>query len=574
MHHYFCGRKQLPHLVTPRTVPLYVFIMEKHELLYDRKPDLSYLHVFGALCYPTNDSEDLGKVKAKADVGLVPQPPSSIPFVPSIRDDWDTMLQLLFDEYFHHPLCVDHPVPEVATLDHIEAIQEELNEFERLEVWELVPRLDRVMIITYKTQVIFFKFQFKETTNKTLFSQLINGAKVQVGQTNLITTKLNGTKKFIDEVGFDPLAPLESITPVEYNKAIRIFLAFAAHMNMVVYQMDVKTAFWNGILREEVYVSQPNGFVDPQNPNHVYKLKKALYGLKQAPRAWYDLFSLFLLFQKFSKGTVDPTLCINREGKDILLKSMMGKLSFFLGLQISQSPIGIFLNQSKFALEIIKKYGMETSDPVDTLMVEKSKLDADTQGKEVNPTGYRRMIGSIRYLTASRPNLQFAVCMYARYQTKPIEKHLHAVKRIFQYLRGTINMDMWYSKDSCIAETSFIDANHAGCQDTRRSTFRSMQLLGDRLVRAVTIKRVYYVEGLNHNLFSVGQFYDADLEVAFSLSPAIQRQANVPQADRSVTTSKELDLLFSPMFDELLNGSSKVVSKSSVVSAADAPYQR
>ncbi|GKF73159.1 retrovirus-related pol polyprotein from transposon TNT 1-94, partial [Tanacetum coccineum] len=111
----------------------------------------------------------------------------------------------------------------------------------------------------------------------------------------------------------------ESFALVARLDAIRIFLAYAAHMNMTVYQMDVKTAFLNGILREEVYVSQPDGFMDQDNPNHVYKLKNALYGLKQAPRAWYDLLSKFLLSQEFSKGTVDPTLFIKRQGKDILL---------------------------------------------------------------------------------------------------------------------------------------------------------------------------------------------------------------------------------------------------------------
>ncbi|GJZ81323.1 retrovirus-related pol polyprotein from transposon TNT 1-94 [Tanacetum coccineum] len=248
--------------------------------------------------------------------------------------------------------------------------------------------------------------------------------------------------------------------------------------------MDVKTAFLNGILREEVYVSQPDGFVDQDNPNHVYKLKKALYGLKQAPRAWYDLLSKFLLSQEFSKGTVDPTLFIRRQGKDLLLfkMSMMGKISFFLGLQISQSPRGIFINQSKYALESLKKYGMESSDPVDTPMVEKSKLDEDTQGKAVDPTHYRGMIGTLMYLTASRPDLTFVVCMCARYQAKPTEKHLHAVKRIFKYLRGTVNRGLWYPKDSSIALTAYADADHAGCQDTRRSTSGSMQLLGDRLV--------------------------------------------------------------------------------------------
>ncbi|GJU79946.1 retrovirus-related pol polyprotein from transposon TNT 1-94 [Tanacetum coccineum] len=161
----------------------------------------------------------------------------------------------------------------------------------------------------------------------------------------------------------------ESFAPVARLEAIRIFLAFAAHMNMVVYQMDVKTAFLNGNLREEVYVSQPDRFVDPDKPNYVYKLKKALYGLKQAPRAWYDMLSSFLISNDFSKGSVDPTLFIRRRGKETTT-----------GLQISQSPRGIFINQSKYALESLKKYGFESCDPVDTPMVEKSKLDEDKEG--------------------------------------------------------------------------------------------------------------------------------------------------------------------------------------------------
>ncbi|GJU82902.1 retrovirus-related pol polyprotein from transposon TNT 1-94 [Tanacetum coccineum] len=220
----------------------------------------------------------------------------------------------------------------------------------------------------------------------------------------------------------------ESFAPVSQLKAVCIFIAFAAHMNMVVYQTDMKTAFLNGILREE----------------------------------------------KFSKGIVDPILFIRREGKDILLvqiyvddiifastkpdlcesfskimcskfkMSMMVKLSFFLGLHISKSPRGIILNQSKYSLESLKKYGMETCNPMDTLMVEKSKLDEDPQGKAVDLTRYHGMIGTLMYLTSSRPDL--------------------------------------YSKDSCIALTAFADADHAGCQDTRKSTSGSMQLLDDRLV--------------------------------------------------------------------------------------------
>nr|GFB81629.1 uncharacterized mitochondrial protein AtMg00810-like [Tanacetum cinerariifolium] len=142
---------------------------------------------------------------------------------------------------------------------------------------------------------------------------------------------------------------------------------------------------------------------------------------------------------------------------------MMGKILFFLGLQISQSPRGIFINQSKYALESLNKYGFKSSDPVDTPMVKKSKLDEDKKGKVVDPSHYRGMIGTLLYLTASRPDLQIAICMCARYQARHTEKHIHVVKRIFRYVRGTVNRGLWYPKDSSIALTAFADADHAGC---------------------------------------------------------------------------------------------------------------
>ncbi|GJT18307.1 retrovirus-related pol polyprotein from transposon TNT 1-94 [Tanacetum coccineum] len=255
---------------------------------------------------------------------------------------------------------------------------EELNEFKRLKVLELVPRPDKVMVITLKW---VYKVKLDELGGiiKNKARLVARGYRQEEG------------------INFE-----ESFALVARLDAIRIFLAYAAHMNMIVYQMDVKTEFLNGILREEVY--------------------------------------------------------------------------------ISQSPRGIFINQSKYALESLKKYGMESSDPVDTPMVEKSKLDEDTQGKAVDPTHYRGMVGTLMYLTASRPDLTFVVCMCARYQAKPTEKHLHAVKRIFKYLRGTVNRGLWYPKDSSIALTAYADADHAGFQDTRRSTSGCMQLLGERLV--------------------------------------------------------------------------------------------
>nr|GEY13392.1 retrovirus-related Pol polyprotein from transposon TNT 1-94 [Tanacetum cinerariifolium] len=337
----------------------------------------------------------------------------------------------------------------------IKAMQEEVNEFDRLEVWELVPRPDQVMVITLKW---IYKVKLDE-----LGGILKNKARLVA-------------RGYRQEEGIDFE---ESFAPVARLEAIRIFLAYTSHKNMVVYQMDVKTAFLNSNLQEDVYVSQPDGFVDPDNPNHVYKLKKALYGLKQALRAWKNSNDL-LLVQIYVDDIifVAPILELCDLFANLMCSkfkmSMMGKISFFLGLQVSQNSRGIFINQSKYALESLKKYGFESYDPVDTPMVEKSKLDEDKEGKAVDPSHYRGMIGTLLYLIASRPDLQFAICMCARYQARPTEKHVHAVKRIFRYLRGTVHRGLWYPKDSFVALIAYADADHGGCQDTRRSTSGSV----------------------------------------------------------------------------------------------------
>ncbi|GJZ65184.1 retrovirus-related pol polyprotein from transposon TNT 1-94 [Tanacetum coccineum] len=311
----------------------------------------------------------------------------------------------------------------------------------------------------------------------------------------------------------------ESFAPVARLEAVRIFVAYAAHKSFPIYQMDVKTAFLNGPLKEEVYVAQPDGFIDPDHPEKVYRLRKALYGLKQAPRAWYDELSNFLMSKGFTKGTIDPTLFTIRYGEDILLvqiyvddiifgstnpkfskrfeklmhsrfeMSLMGEMKFFLGLQIHQSPRGIFINQAKYTLEILKKHGMEKGQSIGTPMATKPKLDADLSGEPVDQTDYRSKIGSLMYLTSSRPDIVQVVCYCARYQARPTEKHLKEVKRIFRYLRGTINMGLWYPKDSGFELTAFSDADHAGCLDTRKSTSGGIQFLGDKLVSWMSKKQ-------------------------------------------------------------------------------------
>ncbi|GJR26581.1 retrovirus-related pol polyprotein from transposon TNT 1-94 [Tanacetum coccineum] len=234
----------------------------------------------------------------------------------------------------------------------------------------------------------------------------------------------------------------ESFAPVARLEAVWIFVAYAAHKSFLI------------------YVAQPEGFVDPDHPEKVYLLRKALYGLKQAPRAWYDELSNFLMSKGFTKG-----------------------------LQIHQSPKGIFINQAKYALEILKKHNMDNCHSIGTPLATKPKLDVDLSGEPVDQSDYRSKIGSLMYLTSSRPDIVQAVCYCARYQARPTQKHLKEVKRIFKYLKGTINMGLWYPKDSGFELTAFSDADHAGCIDTRKSTSGGIQFLGDKLVSWMSKKQ-------------------------------------------------------------------------------------
>nr|GFA64447.1 hypothetical protein [Tanacetum cinerariifolium] len=199
----------------------------------------------------------------------------------------------------------------------------------------------------------------------------------------------------------------ECFAPVARMEAIRIFLAYAAHKSFTVFQMDVKTAFLHGTLKEDVYMCQPEGFIDADHPSHVYKLKKALYGLKQAPRAWYDELSMFLLQNLFFKGTIDLTLFIWCFDNDILM---------------------VYVDDIIFGSTHPR---MESCDPVGTPMEIKDKLDLDQNGTPVDATKYRSMIGALMYLTSSRPDIVHATCLCARYQAKQTEKHLKEVKRTF-----------------------------------------------------------------------------------------------------------------------------------------------
>ncbi|GJS69540.1 retrovirus-related pol polyprotein from transposon TNT 1-94 [Tanacetum coccineum] len=264
--------------------------------------------------------------------------------------------------------------------------------------------------------------------------------------------------------------------------------------------MDVKSAFLNGFINEEVYVSQPPGFIDFQKPNYVYKLKKALYGLKKAPKAWYDILKAFLIKHEYSMGMVDNTLFTKRSKSHLIIvqiyvndiifgstsqnlcddftkimndefeMSMMGELNFFLGLQIKQIEDGIFFNQSKYIKEMLKKSGLEDSKPTKTSMSTEIKLTKDDESDSVDSSKYRGMIGSLLYLTASRPDIMFSVCLCARFQENPKTTHLEVVKRIFRYIRGTSHLGLSYPKGTGIETVVFADSDHAGDYIDRKST--------------------------------------------------------------------------------------------------------
>ncbi|WVZ84177.1 hypothetical protein U9M48_031234 [Paspalum notatum var. saurae] len=330
----------------------------------------------------------------------------------------------------------------------VNAMHEELENFERNYVWDLVePPPNRHHIGT--------KWVFKNKQGE-------DGMVVR-NKARLIA------QGFCQKEGIDYE---ETFAPVARLEAIRILLAFAASKGFKLQQMDVKSAFLNGFIEEE--------FLD-----RVYKLRKALYGLKQAPRAWYARLKSFLLKFGFVMGSVDKTLFLLSRGGDTLIVQIYVDDIIFGGSShalIKQGPEGIFVHQAKYTRDILKKFNMGESKPMTTPMSTNTALYADEDGEVVDQKEFREMIGSLLYLTATRPDIQFAVCLCARYQASPRTSHRQAVKRIFRYLKFTPELGLWYSSGSSLSLRRFSDADHAGCRIDRKSTSGTCQLLGTSLV--------------------------------------------------------------------------------------------
>ncbi|WVZ83183.1 LOW QUALITY PROTEIN: hypothetical protein U9M48_030354 [Paspalum notatum var. saurae] len=538
----YASNRLFPHKLLDKT---------PYELLNGRKPDVSYFWVFGCKCYIYKKRQHLGKFQKRCDIGFMldystkskayrvfnmstgcveetydvdfdesngsqrahvdvvdigdkpleeamknmaigdiktkeddedeaqmqDQPSSSMaPQMGNKQDsDKEDVLpnedtHVTLDQATQDAQDVDAPTqtPQVA----------QLNNFTRNEVWTLVPKPEDARVI--ETKWVFRNKQDDE-------------GEIMRNKARLVA------------MGYSQIEGLdfgETFAPVAILEAIRLLLAYFAHHDMKLYQMDVKSAFLNGYINELVYVEQPPGFEDPIHPDHVYKLSKALYGLKQAPRAWYERLRDFLLENGFKVGRVDTTLFIKNNKKDILVcqiyvddiifsstnkalcqefgemmtkefeMSMIGELSFFLGFQIKQLKEGTFIYQEKYCKDLLKKFKMEDCKSATTPIPLKAKLHPDPL---VDIKEYRSMIGSLLYLCASRPDIMFSVCLCARYQADPKESHRSAVQRI-------LSIGLWYPKGGSLELIGYSDADFAGCLVGRKSTSGGCHLLGHSLV--------------------------------------------------------------------------------------------
>ncbi|GJT71678.1 retrovirus-related pol polyprotein from transposon TNT 1-94 [Tanacetum coccineum] len=454
-----------------------------YKLLRGRKPTLDYFRVFGSKCFILNTKDYLTKFDPKSYKGIflgysqnskayiilnkhtrkvkeslnvtfdeTPLPSKTSPLVDDDLDEEEAIKvtekknlkndivdeTLEIDEIVNIKESRNHPlennVNEALTNDSwIVTMQEELNQFIANDVWELVPQPRNMTIIGTK-------WVFRNKLDE-------NGI-VSRNKARLVAQGYNQQEGIDYDETYAPVARLESI---------RILLAYACALDFKLFQMDIKSAFLNGFINEEVYVAQPPGFIDFEKLDHVYKLKKALYGLKQAPKAWYDRLKAFLIKHEYKMGMVDNTLFTKKKSSNLIIvqiyvddiifgstcqdmcdefakimhdefeMSMMGELNFFLGLQIKQMEDGIFFNQSKYIKEMLKKFGLEESKPMKTPMSSDTKLTKDEECESVDSTKYRGMI-------------------------------------------GTTHLGLWYPKGTGIETVVYADSDHAGDYVDRKST--------------------------------------------------------------------------------------------------------
>ncbi|GLJ08830.1 hypothetical protein SUGI_0096780 [Cryptomeria japonica] len=378
--------------------------------------------------------------------------------------------------------------------DRINAMTEEIDQIKKNDTWTLVPR-------PKDKNVISIKWIFINKLNE-------KGEVIQ-NKERLVC------KGYAQEEGIDYG---ETFAPVARLEGVRTLLAYATFKNFKIYQMDVKSTFLNGILEEEVFIEQPEEFVEEENNDQVCKLNKAVYGLKQAPRAWYERLHSYLIKIGFIRTSENINMYMKNDeygilistifvddiifcGNDSLYKnfgnemskefemSLISEIKYFIGLQILQMKDEIFITQSKYIKEILKKFGMEDSKPVSTPMTTNCKLSKNDESACVDETLYQSMIGKLQYVVHRRLDIAHAVGIVARFFVDPKETHMMAIKRLFRYLKGTEDYGLVYQKGNVFDLKFYIDADWVGNIDDRKSTSGGAFFLGERLVSWLSKKQ-------------------------------------------------------------------------------------
>jgi hypothetical protein len=390
------------------------------------------------------------------------------------------MCNLLDEE----PTCFEEPIQKKEWVD---AMIEEYQSIIKNDVWEIVPRPKSKDVVSSK-----WLFKIKHAAD----------GSIEKYKARFVARGFS-QKESIDYE--------ETFAPVAKYTSIRTIIALVAKMKWKMHQMDVKIAFLNGVIEEEVYIEQPQGFEVEDRKSHVCRLKKALYGLNQAPRAWYDRIDSFLMSLGFTKSKVDSNLyfkimdnepvilllyvddlfligeekliaeCKQRLAAEFEMKDL-GLMHYFLGLEVWQSPERIFFNQGKYTVEILKKFDMLECKSMNTPMEAKLKLLVDTSLDLIDATLYRQIIGSLMYLTNTRPNIYFAVNTLSRFLVEPRPVHLVVAKHVMRYLKGTMDYGFIYDGDHDFTLTGYTDADWAGSVADRKSTSRCCFNLGSAMI--------------------------------------------------------------------------------------------
>nr|GEU75609.1 copia protein [Tanacetum cinerariifolium] len=501
-----------------------------YELINIRKLDVSFLHVFGALCYPKNDREDIGKLGAKGDIGFfIGYSADSCAYrvynrrtkkiIETMNVTFDELSTMAFEQSSSKPRLQNTTSGQISSGLDLTYAPSTISTQQPTE-GELDLLFDAMYDDYIGDTTSTPTNSSSHATNFPNTSHDVDGLKTQQQQ----HAQQQGNqaplqpKSVADNVSNAMFDENTFVNPFATPSTILARNQLRSDGDMCMYALTVSTIELKNVKEA---MTDPAWIESMQEELLQFK-RLDVWVLVPAPDNNTPLTLKWLFKNKhdeentnhFFKGTIDPTLFIRHFFNDILVvqvyvddiifgsthpkythlfsdlmksqfeMSMVGEMTFFLGLQVNQSLCGIFINQSNYVLEIIKKYGMESCDLVGTPMKIKDKLDLDQNGTSVNATAtkYRSMIGALMYLTSSRPNIVHATCLCARYQAKPIEKHLKEVKRIFRYLQGTVNTGLWYSKDSGFELTGFSDVDYVGCKDTFKSTFGGAQFLGKELV--------------------------------------------------------------------------------------------